>query len=583
VLVICVSRPSADGCAILLRNGLDDADNLIIRFGDFDEKTMTPGRNAANQEYALAERVHHARSRTTDNLGVHRLTWVITSAFFLLAAYLLSNHEMWRDEIQAWLLARDSTSVPNLFANLKYEGHPALWYLLLMPLTRVSHSPTAMQALHLLIATSTIYLFTRYSPFSVVQKILFSFGYFPFYEYSIISRNYALGVLLIFVFCSLFERRYTNFFLIGLVLFLLCHTSVFALIIAIVVFFGLLLDFYFYQRTHKSFNRSDTYKVYVGFLIITLGIITAVLQLIPPSDSPIVGWDFSFDIRSFRASVLTELTAAYLPIPYFQLHFWDTLTSHTWNIYAWQASAYLNRLALLFVCSYLAFSMMGFVRKPFVFFLFAGCTFGLLTFFYVKYYGGIRHAGFLFIAFIMSAWLYRCREQTTWSISSGSSLKKWETLFGHSITLILLLHIGASFVAASFDYRYPFSMAKFAAEYISQRGLNNRPIVGYPDYATSAIVGYLGISQAYYPQGDRFGSYFRFDKQRRIAITEQEVVDKARQLEAHELTEGKSQGVLIILTKPLRDDLVQASKLQKIGEFTGAIVPDENFYIYLFE
>ena len=89
---------------------------------------MTTGRNAASREYALAEGVHHARSRTTDNLGVHRLAWVITSAFFLLAAYLLSNHEMWRDEIQAWLLARDSTSVPNLFANLKYEGHPALCF-----------------------------------------------------------------------------------------------------------------------------------------------------------------------------------------------------------------------------------------------------------------------------------------------------------------------------------------------------------------------------------------------------------------------------------------------------------------------
>jgi hypothetical protein len=225
--------------------------------------------------------------------------------------------------------------------------------------------------------------------------------------------------------------------------------------------------------------------------------------------------------------------------------------------------------------------MIGFVRKPFVFFLFAGCTFGLLAFFYVKLEGGSsRHAGLLFIAFIMSAWLYRCHEQTNWSISSESSLKKWETLFSHSITLILLLHIGASFVAASVDYQHPFSMAKSTAKYISERGLNNRMIVGYPDYTTEAIVGYLGISQAYYPQADRFGSYVRWDKQRRLEITEQEVVDKARQLEAHELTDDKDQGPLIILNEPLRDDLVQASKLQKLGEFTGAIVKDENFYIY---
>jgi hypothetical protein len=532
---------------------------------------MTNGKNAASEGYAVAERVYQARSRPKDTLRVHLLAWVITSAFFLLGAYLLSNHEMWRDEIEPWLLARDSTSVLNLFANVKYQGHPALWYLLLMPLTRVSHSPTAMQALHFLIATSTIYVFARYSPFSVVQKVLFSFGYFPFYEYSIISRNYALGVLLIFVFCSLFERRYTKFLIVSLVLFLLSHTSLFALIITIALFFALLIDL-FALGSHKSFERSAKYEIYSGFLIITLGIITAVLQLIPPSDIGfhVDGWNFSFVIGPFRRA-LAALTAAYLPIPYFELHFWDT--------YAWQASAYLKGLALLLVCSFLAFSMIGFVRKPFVFFLFAGCTFGLVAFFYVKLYGGIRHAGFLFIAFIMSAWLYRCHEQTNWSISSESSLKKWETLFSHSITLILLLHIGAAFVAASVDYQHPFSMAKSTANYISERGLNNRLIVGYPDYATEAIVGYLGISQAYYPQADRFGSYVRWDKQR-LEITEQEVVDKARQLEAHELTDGKSQGLLIILNEPLSDDLVQASKLQKIAEFTGAIVKDENFYIY---
>ena len=89
---------------------------------------MTNGTNAASEEYAVGQRVHHLSSRPTDNLGVHRLAWVITSVFFLLGAYLLSNHEMWGDEMQAWLLARDSTSVPNLFANLKYEGHPALCF-----------------------------------------------------------------------------------------------------------------------------------------------------------------------------------------------------------------------------------------------------------------------------------------------------------------------------------------------------------------------------------------------------------------------------------------------------------------------
>ena len=46
----------------------------------------------------------------------------------------MMQHAMWRYEMQAWLLARDSQTLGDLFFNLRYEGHPALWHLLLWPL-----------------------------------------------------------------------------------------------------------------------------------------------------------------------------------------------------------------------------------------------------------------------------------------------------------------------------------------------------------------------------------------------------------------------------------------------------------------
>ena len=124
----------------------------------------------------------------------------ITTLFLIVGGYGAAHHEMWRDEIQAWLLARDSTSVFDLLANMKYEGHPPLWHLCLMPLTRITHSPIIMQVFHLLIAATTVFLFTRYAPFHWIHKFLFAFGYFALYEYAIIARNYALGLLLITIF-----------------------------------------------------------------------------------------------------------------------------------------------------------------------------------------------------------------------------------------------------------------------------------------------------------------------------------------------------------------------------------------------
>lgn len=43
----------------------------------------------------------------------------------------LFRHTMWRDELQAFMLAKASRTPLELFAKLQYEGHPGLWHLLL--------------------------------------------------------------------------------------------------------------------------------------------------------------------------------------------------------------------------------------------------------------------------------------------------------------------------------------------------------------------------------------------------------------------------------------------------------------------
>jgi hypothetical protein len=503
--------------------------------------------------------------KSTSHNAESRLAAFTALGFFFLGAVILLKHEMWRDEVQGWLLARDSSSVAELFANLKYTGHPGLWFLLVMPLTRVTTSPTAMQALHLLVATSTIYLFARYSPFMPLQKLLFSFGYFPFYEYSIVARNYALGVLFIFAFTSLFDIRYARFIAVGLVLFLLSHTSVFGLIIAIVLFFALLIDFFYYATG----GTARVFSIYIGFAIIVLGIVSAVLQLIPPPDSIFVTSWHLFDLARFKYTATQPLAGAYVPIPPWDLHFW--------NDYAWRSDSHVRYLTVRLVWVFLAFSMLVFVRKPLVFFVFVGCTSGLLAFFYLKHHAGSRHSGFIFITFIMSAWLYRCRNQPKLETFLPIPVRTWEILFNRALTALLVLHIAGSFVAASIDFRYPFSAAKSVAEYINVRGLKNSLIVGYPD-TTSAIVGYLGIREAYYPQDDRFGSYINYkgDK-KRTTITQKEAIDRAFHLKADKT--HSNDNVLIILGQPLEDS-VQANKLHKLVEFTQTVVDDESFYIY---
>src|SRR4030042_3824725 len=120
---------------------------------------------------------------------------LLTLAYGLIVGIVVSRHEIWRDEAQAFLMAKDSRSIPDLLHKIKNDVHPPLWHLTLYFLTRWTSSPLAMQITHLLIASAAVFLFARFSPFSRLNKVLFALGYYALFEYSVIARHYALGIL----------------------------------------------------------------------------------------------------------------------------------------------------------------------------------------------------------------------------------------------------------------------------------------------------------------------------------------------------------------------------------------------------
>jgi hypothetical protein len=153
--------------------------------------------------------------------------------FVLLAVYnaiRLFRHAMWRDELQAFMVAAASNTPLDLFAKLKYEGHPGLWHLLLWVVTRFTTDPVAMQVLHLVIALGVWVLVWRLSPFRPVGKLLLLLSYYLFWEYFVVSRGYALGALLGFGFIALQARRPEQRFWPWVLLGLLANTTAFGTI-----------------------------------------------------------------------------------------------------------------------------------------------------------------------------------------------------------------------------------------------------------------------------------------------------------------------------------------------------------------
>ena len=503
----------------------------------------------------------------------------LTMLFLAVGAFTASHHEMWRDEIQAWLLARDSTSVFNLFENLKYEGHPGLWHLCLMPLSRITHSPVIMQMLHLLITGITVYLFVHYSPFNWFQKFLFCFGYLVLYEYAIVARNYALGLLLITLFCVLFRERYKRFIWVGCVLFLLAHTSVHALIVAIAIGIALCCEYVFGGRFLKPLSQEietigNKRPVWIGFALIAVGIITAVLQLNPPPDTGFaVAWNFNYEAKRVN-DIVKLISRAYLPVTRPVLGFWGSNTLTTYPFF---------QTIQVPLCYFLMFfSVLLFLRRPTALLTYLISTFGLLTFFYVKYQGSIRHHGFLFLTFLMCCWIYRdCS-----AISLGkaeqqgmdSTVNRVLNVAGTVVlTLLLICHAIGGITAVRMEHRHIFSYGKLTAEYIKSQDMQNLPMIGDVDFAVSTVVGYLEKPrQIYYPRGSRLGSFVRWDNARTHDAPNELVVEEAKTLSVQ-----TAQEVLIILNRALGTELREQHNLTFLVKFTGSTVGDEGFYLYL--
>ena len=115
-------------------------------------------------------------------------------------------HEKWRDEAQAWLMARD-LSFFSLLKQMKYEGHPFLWQLILMPFAKLGFPYVTESLISLVCMWIAVWLLLIKAPFNKIIKILIIFSLPCIYVYPIVSRNYALIPLALAIIAILYKNR----------------------------------------------------------------------------------------------------------------------------------------------------------------------------------------------------------------------------------------------------------------------------------------------------------------------------------------------------------------------------------------
>lgn len=459
--------------------------------------------------------------------------WSSFILFLILSFTMLLFHEAWRDEAQACLISWQSTSIGDLYNRTRYEGHPVLWFCILYGLKTVGASTFfIVQVCHWLIANFTAYILIFQSRLANLWRLLIPWGYFFLYEYNIIARNYAVGLLFLFVGVYFLQQR--KWIWASLAWSLAAFANAFSLLIVAALGLFLLINHF----------KEDKKRIVFSCIILGLAGFSVIYLTLPPSD---VG--FAHIPNYDPQGLLNSIFRVFMPLPSWKVDFWNT------NVVKFVP------LTLLAACVFgLLIYYFKHFKKVFIFF---GVAMGLiLAFLGLKYLGFLRHQGHIYMVFIIALWLK--------AIYHAEETIPQERFFNTFFTIIFLIQIYSSAVAYFFDYHYTFSQGKKAAQYITAQGLDKQTIIVDSDASGSTVSFFLN-RPLLYANADRWGTYVIWDLKRKGEPATDSILYKMA--DSCAITNS----VLLLKTDTIKS---YSPQVQFIQAFQPDICGQESYYLY---
>jgi hypothetical protein len=494
----------------------------------------------------------------------------IICIYFALSLLGILHHELWMDEMHHYLIARDSTSLNDLYYNARYDGHPLLWNILLMFITQFSHNPFYMQILHIIISALAVLIFLRNAPFTDLFKISFVFSYFIFYEYNIISRNYSLSVLFLFISCSLICSANRNYPAIIISLLLLSYTHLFSLMCATSLFLVTVILF------HNDSNEKIS-KVKFGFLclIFIIGLVFILYSIMPPADHFLKQYDKDpyLSLKRIGKAFSIFFKGLFHVPDFFKYHFWNT------NLFV-DASKNFSIIpsVLCFIIPLILF-----YDKPLCLIIFYFSSILIAVFiFWSPIIAGVRYFGYVFLLLIISLWLseYTPTKNLFFSEKISGRISKFNSRFKIPFVFaIIFIQVISAGIAYSLDIARPFSEGKAVADFILKNKFESKTIAVSNQNGGPSVSGYLD-KKIFYPETNTFGSFclwntFPFMIDKSVIISRIEKLNDADFILILNDTifdTASNSGAIIF-----SDEIIQIFYLTK---FDKSIMANENYWIY---
>lgn len=447
----------------------------------------------------------------------------MTACVLILAlqATLIFLHEPWLDEWQALQIAVQSPTLKDLLENLRYEGHPPLYYLILRGTAVIVPLPWVLLAVQLpiAIATQSIILFRSFAQHWL--RLCFALSAFVLIDYGTIARSLSLGVLILL---SIWAFRNTRWAWVGI-----------ALLPAVDMLFGVLS---LICLTIQWRDGRWSWPGVLGWLVSSLTSAWTVIPApdmvpaLPPAQEPLVAL---FIFIGWLAQLL-------LPLP---LGGKGLMWNSTFPVPV--------TMTLGFVALFVGWAMRPSMRMHQ---LLIACFFAFaLLFSLVVYALPIRHLSLIALLLIMLMW----REQ-----EMGLRLPK---LF--SVWLCLTACCGL--LLAATNLIYPFDAAAQAARWIRRAELTNAHWSAFPDSNAQGVALMNGMD---------FTRLGRVCRQDFVHWNNNVKLRTAKSVYREMIKLSKKYGNFYLLSD--KNILFRAKEITRLAYIPGAF-NGQNYYIYKFD
>lgn len=236
---------------------------------------------------------------------------ILFAGYLLFNGILLAGHELWRDEANVFLVARELSPL-QLFREIRYQGHPCLWYLIVMPFAKAGFPFKTISVLSFLVMAAAAGIFAYRAPFHPVTKAACLISPVFSYYYPVVARNYCLIAALLILLAVCHPKRDENPIGYGLLLGALVQADTIALATA-----GLISMMWLWESIAKSIrgkSKTPLMTAAKGLWIPLASLFLWMAEFYHVSDSPefqfrrMSGLELIHEIGNFSLHILSRMT-----------------------------------------------------------------------------------------------------------------------------------------------------------------------------------------------------------------------------------------------------------------------------------